>query len=82
MHYFKGVVLAALPILVGVAMGQTTVAAMQVAAPSYDYAPPAVPQDRYALGQSWAAKHHPEDANACPSVDLMFQNGCIQAMRY
>lgn len=72
---------AALPIVMGVAMGETTVGAMQVDAALYSYAPPE-PQDRYALGQSWAARHHPEDADACPAVDLLFQSGCIAATRY
>jgi hypothetical protein len=44
--------------------------------------PPPEPQDRYAMGQSWAAKHHPEDADACPTIDLLFQSGCIAATRY
>jgi len=73
---------AALPIVMGVAMGETTVDAMQVGATPYVHAPPPEPQDRYAMGQSWAARHHPEDADACPPVDLLFQSGCIAAMRY
>lgn len=73
---------AALPILVGVAMGETTVGAMQVDATPYSYAPPSEPQDRYAMGQSWAAKHHPEDAGGCPAIDELFQSGCIAATRY
>lgn len=73
---------ATLPVLVGLALGETTVAAMQVAPAADVYAPPPEPPDRYALGRSWAEKHHPEDANACPSVDLLFQSGCIAATRY
>ena len=73
---------AALPIMVGVALGETTVGAIQVDAAPYAYAPPPEPQDRYAMGQSWAEKHHPEDANACPTIDLLFQSGCIAATRY
>jgi len=73
---------AALPIVVGGAMGEMTVGAMRVDAAPYAYAPPPEPQDRYTMGQSWAAKHHPEDADACPSIDLLFQSGCIAATRY
>jgi hypothetical protein len=72
----------ALPVLLGVAMGETTVAAMQVEPASNDYAPPPEPQDRYSLGHSWAAKHHLGDANACPAIDALFQSGCIAATRY
>lgn len=74
--------LAASPILLGVAMGETTVGAMRVDAAPYFYAPPPEPQDRYTMGQGWAAKHHPEDAAACPTIDLLFQSGCIAATRY
>ena len=73
---------AALPVVVGLAMGETTVGAMRVDAAPYVYAPPPEPQDRYAMGQGWAEKHHPEDANACPTIDLLFQSGCIAATRY
>jgi hypothetical protein len=71
-----------LPVLIGVALGETTVAAMEVTPASNALISPPEPQDRYAMGQSWAAKHHPEDADACPSIDLLFQSGCIAATRY
>jgi len=73
---------AALPIVLGVAMGETTVSAMRVDADPYSYAPPPEPQDRYAIGRTWAARHHPEDPDACPAIDLLFQSGCIAATRY
>lgn len=73
---------AALPILVGVMMGEATVAAIRIGAAPDVYAPLPEPQDRYAMGQSWAAKHHPEDPDACPAIDLLFQSGCIAATRY
>ena len=72
----------ALPVLIGVALGESTVAAMQVAPRSDAYAPPPEQQDRYAMGQSWAARHHPDDADACPAIDTLFQSGCIAATRY
>jgi len=73
---------AALPVLMGLALGETTVAAMEVTPASDAYIPPPQQQDRYAMGRDWAARHHPEDADACPSIDLMFQSGCIAATRY
>jgi len=82
MRIFLRVACAALPVMMGLAMGETTVAAIQVAPASDSYLPPPEPSDRYAAGQSWAAKHHPEDANACPAIDLLFQSGCIAATRY
>ena len=82
MRIFLRVACAALPVMIGLAMGETTVGAMQVDAAPYSYAPPPEPQDRYAMGQNWAAKHHLEDANACPAIDLLFQSGCIAAARY
>ena len=73
---------AVLPVVAGISLGQATVGAMAVASPADAYvAPPEIP-DRYALGRSWAARHHPESADACPSLDLLFQSGCIAATRY
>jgi hypothetical protein len=71
-----------LPVLAGVALGQSTVAAMQISSAPYASVPAEGPQDRYTLGQNWAARHHPEDANACPAIDILFQSGCIAATRY
>jgi hypothetical protein len=82
MRIYVRVVCAVLPILVGVALGETTVAAMEVTPASDAFIPPPQQQDRYAMGQSWAQKHHPEDADACPAIDQMFQSGCIAATRY
>lgn len=82
MWYLTRIALLALPVVVGLTLGEATVAALQITPESDAYAPPPEPQDRYALGQSWAAKHHPEDADACPSIDALFQSGCIQATRY
>lgn len=72
----------ALPVLIGVALGETTVAAMDVTPTANAYAPPPEQRDRYAMGQSWAARHHPDDADACPAIDTLFQSGCIAATRY
>jgi len=72
----------ALPVLAGLILGETTVAAIRGTPSSDPYAPPPEQLDRYAMGQSWAAKHHPEDANACPAIDILFQSGCIRATRY
>ncbi len=83
MRHLTRVAWLALPVLIGVALGESTVAAMQVApVAADDYAPPPEPQDRYAMGQHWAARHHPEDADACPEIDTLFQSGCIAATRY
>ena len=82
MRHLVGMAWLALPVVIGVAMGETTVAAMQVEPASNNYAPPPEARDRYSLGQSWAAKHHPEDANDCPAIDTLFQSGCIAATRY
>ena len=82
MRLYLRIACAALPILVGVGLGETTVAAMQVTPTSDAYAPPPEQQDRYAMGQSWAARHHPEDADVCPEIDTLFQSGCIAATRY
>jgi hypothetical protein len=82
MPIYLRVACAALPILLGLGLGETTVAAMQGTPAPDAYMPPPEPQDRYAMGQSWAAKHHPEDADACPTIDLLFQSGCIAATRY
>lgn len=73
---------AVCPVLIGVALGETTVAAMQIDQPAGVYAPPPQQADRYTLGQNWAAKHHPEDADACPTIDTLFESGCIAATRY
>lgn len=73
---------AALPVLMGVALGETTVAAMEITPNPDAYIQPAQQQDRYSMGRAWAERHHPEDADACPSVDLLFQSGCIAATRY
>lgn len=82
MRIYLRVACATLPILVGVALGETTVAAMDVTPASDAYIPPPQQQDRYSMGRDWAEHHHPEDADACPSVDLLFQSGCIAATRY
>ena len=82
MRIYLKVTCAVLPILVGVALGETTVAAMAVTPNSETYAPPPEQQDRYAMGQSWAAKHHPEGASACPAIDDLFLSGCVAATHY
>ena len=82
MRIYLRVACAALPILVGVVLGETTVAAMEVAPASDAYAAPPEQQDRYAMGQIWAQKHHSDDADACPTIDTLFQSGCIAATRY
>jgi hypothetical protein len=55
---------------------------MTVASKADAYVAPPETPDRYPLGRSWAAKHHPENADACSSIDLLFQSGCIAARRY
>ena len=82
MRMYLRVVCAVLPVMIGVTLGEATVAAMTVTPASDAYIPPPERQDRYALGQSWAHKHRPEDADDCPSVDALFQSGCIAATRY
>jgi len=82
MRHLVRVAWFALPVLIGVALGETTVAAMQVEPDADAYAPPPQPQDRYILGHNWAAKRHLEDASACPAIDALFQSGCITATRY
>jgi len=82
MRLYLRVACAVLPLIVGVTLGEATVAAMTTMPVSEAYAAPPEAQDRYALGRSWAAKHHPENADDCPSIDLLFQSGCIAATRY
>ena len=82
MRVYQRVICFVLPVLVGVALGETTVAAMDVETVPYDAVPSGDPPDRYALGQNWAARHHPDGPDACPSIDLLFQSGCIAATRY
>ncbi len=82
MRIYLRMACAALPVLLGVGLGEATVAAMTVTPASDAYIPPPEQQDRYSMGQNWAQKHHPEDADACPSIDTLFQSGCIAATRY
>jgi hypothetical protein len=79
MRIYLHVACAALPILLGLAMGEATVAAMPA---SNAYSPPPALQDRYTMGQSWAAKHRLDDARFCPAIDIPFQSGCIAVTRY
>ena len=82
MPVYLRVTCAFLPVVVGVSVGEATVGAMTVASAADAYVAPPEARDRYALGRSWAAKHHPENADDCPSIDLLFQSGCIAATLY
>jgi hypothetical protein len=63
--------------LLGVALGDTTVAAMQVRRAPITATPHDARRSQFDLGQMWAATHHPRDADACPQRNLLFQVGCI-----
>jgi len=82
MRVYLRVACAVLPVMIGVTLGEATVTAMTVTPASDSYVTPPEPQDRYALGRRWATKHHSDDAKDCPSVDVLFQSGCIAATRY
>jgi len=82
MRIYLRVACAVLPVVVGVTLGEATVGAMTLAPASDAYAAPPEQPDRYAMGHSWAAKHHPGNADDCPSIDILFQSGCIAATRY